>query len=346
MRFFRDLHKLTLRAKINLLMTVLLLVGIPVLVAANAQDSVSAATTTVNLNPTADTYVKSEDSSTNFGTSTKLGIDGNPVHITYLKFDLSSLAGSTVTNAYLRMATDGNTSSAVQDLKEVTNTSWGETTMTYNNKPALGATIGSMNSNNQKNTWVNSSSLTTFIASRVGNVITIGISQSSSQGILYFSRESSNKPVLVVETMTGPTATPTLAPTNIPTPTPTGIIPTPTGLPSAAAPILCPACNFVSFVSVGNRLSGHDFTNAFFPASHFDSQNISNSNFTGVAFNQSLMTAANMTNSNFTNADFTGVDMTAATTTGATFTGATWSNTTCPDGTNSDSHSFTCVGHL
>ncbi|MFD5060044.1 pentapeptide repeat-containing protein [Streptomyces sp. NPDC058394] len=83
-------------------------------------------------------------------------------------------------------------------------------------------------------------------------------------------------------------------------------------------------------MSVGNRLSGKDFINAFLTASRFDSQNLSNSNFSGVAINRSTMTAANLAGSNFTNADFAGVDMTGATTTGATFTGVIWSNTISP----------------
>lgn len=259
------------------------------------------------------------------------------------------------------MGVDGDASAIAQSLKEVTNTSWGETSMTYNTKPAFGSTLGTIYSNNQKYSWANSSNLTSFIASRVGNVITIAISHSSTDGITFYSRESSNKPVLVIQTTTAPTPTPTVAPTNTPTPTPTGsptatptptptptptLTVTPTPVPGSAAPVLCPACNFASYVSVGNRLSGHDFTNGFFPAIYGAGQNLSSSNFTGAAFNQATLTTTNMTNSNFTNADFTSADLTGASTTGATFTGATWSNTTCPDGTNSDADGGTCVGHL
>ena len=35
-----------------------------------------------------------------------------------------------------------------------------------------------------------------------------------------------------------------------------------------------------------------------------------------------------------------------AITTGAVFDKVIWSNTVCPDGTNSDSHGQTCIGHL
>lgn len=110
-------------------------------------------------------------------------------------------------------------------------------------------------------------------------------------------------------------------------------------------PVMCPNCNFVSYVSVGSRLSGKDFTDAFLPAIYAGNQDLSNSNFKRAAFNKSVLRGANLKNSNFTNADFTDVDMTGAVTTGARFNGVIWNNTTCPDGTNSNSNGGTCVGH-
>jgi uncharacterized protein YjbI with pentapeptide repeats len=111
-------------------------------------------------------------------------------------------------------------------------------------------------------------------------------------------------------------------------------------------PVLCPACNFTTYVSVGSRLSGKDFANAFLAAAYAAGQDLSNSNFKGAAFNQATLTTTNLTNSDFTNADFTSADLTGAVTTGAKFNGAIWSNTTCPDGTNSNVNGGTCIGHL
>jgi trimeric autotransporter adhesin len=48
----------------------------------------------------------------------------------------------------------------------------------------------------------------------------------------------------------------------------------------------------------------------------------------------------NLSDSNLTGADLTGADMT-----GTTLTGATWSGTTCPDGSDSDDDSGTCVNN-
>jgi uncharacterized protein YjbI with pentapeptide repeats len=42
----------------------------------------------------------------------------------------------------------------------------------------------------------------------------------------------------------------------------------------------------------------------------------------------------------------TGANLTGAITTGAKFTLVRWSNTICRDGTNSNGHGNTCVGHL
>ena len=55
---------------------------------------------------------------------------------------------------------------------------------------------------------------------------------------------------------------------------------------------------------------------------------------------------ANLTNTDLTNANLTGANLTGATgLPSATVAGVVWSNTTCPDGTNSDANTNTCVGH-
>jgi uncharacterized protein YjbI with pentapeptide repeats len=63
------------------------------------------------------------------------------------------------------------------------------------------------------------------------------------------------------------------------------------------------------------------------------------------------LTRAKLTNADASKADFSRADLTEADLTGArmktaVLTDARWDKTICPDGTNSDSHSDTCVGHL
>jgi hypothetical protein len=56
--------------------------------------------------------------------------------------------------------------------------------------------------------------------------------------------------------------------------------------------------------------------------------------------------ASTLTDADLTGADMLGADLTRATLTNATLDGIDWDDTTCPDGTNSNSHGFTCTGHL
>jgi hypothetical protein len=63
------------------------------------------------------------------------------------------------------------------------------------------------------------------------------------------------------------------------------------------------------------------------------------------------LTGADLRGADLTEADLSGADLTRANLSGATLTGATlkdvtWSSTICPDGTNSDTHDNTCLGHL
>jgi hypothetical protein len=55
---------------------------------------------------------------------------------------------------------------------------------------------------------------------------------------------------------------------------------------------------------------------------------------------------ADLTNVDLTDADLTGANLAGATLTGATLKDVRWSATTCPDGTSSDDHDSTCLGHL
>lgn len=72
---------------------------------------------------------------TNYGTSGNLVIDGSPVDRGYLRFDLRGLQGD-VTQAMLSL--HALKDSGALDLRGVADTSWRESTVTYNNAPAIG----------------------------------------------------------------------------------------------------------------------------------------------------------------------------------------------------------------
>lgn len=106
---------------------------------------------------------------------------------------------------------------------------------------------------------------------------------------------------------------------------------------------------------VESNLSNSDFSYASisqlsFSSSQIDadltSANLTNSNFTSTNFFDAELQSANLTNANFTNSNLSYANLSGAITSGTVFTGVRWDNTTCPDGSSSNSHGNTCIGHL
>ncbi len=112
------------------------------------------------------------------------------------------------------------------------------------------------------------------------------------------------------------------------------------------------------------NLTGADFSNLLYASSppdhnsfqpstpgatlYFVGSNLTNANFSNdKIIYGSLFTNANLQNINFTNTTFNGVDFTGAQNMNtANLTNTTWTGVTCPDGTNSNSHGNSCVGHF
>ena len=88
--------------------------------------------------PSADAAVRSVLPNTNFGTSTRLRSDGDPVSISYLRFDVRGLAGS-VLSARLRVYPLTAYASDFQ-VQRVTQ-SWDPNTVTYNTRPSLNSAV-------------------------------------------------------------------------------------------------------------------------------------------------------------------------------------------------------------
>jgi hypothetical protein len=83
--------------------------------------------------PSADTFVSSAFSKTNFGAVGSLNVGGGGT--SYVQFNLSGIpTGATVTKATLRLYVDLVISNGTFDVYQV-NKSWGESTLTYNNQP-------------------------------------------------------------------------------------------------------------------------------------------------------------------------------------------------------------------
>ena len=185
----------------------------------------------------ADSYVDSSNPSTNYGTATQIRVDGSPTVRSYLRFNIQGLSG-TVTSATLRVYAN-SALSAGYDAYRVSDNTWTETGITYNNAPAFGTAIGSSGSISA-NTWT-SVNITSYIT---GNgTYNLGLATSNSTALSLASREAgANVPQIVVQTQggTAPTATRTATagsnPTATRTPTsassPTR---TPTGAPTSTA---------------------------------------------------------------------------------------------------------------
>ncbi len=118
----------------------LLLVTLTALGGGAAARTHAAATATATLDPTDDSYVAANSPTKNFGSNEKLQIDAKPVLRSYLEFDLSSIDG-TVTSAVLRLTATAK-STVGFDVREVSDTTWSEGSLTYNNSPAFSPSIG------------------------------------------------------------------------------------------------------------------------------------------------------------------------------------------------------------
>ena len=158
----------------------------------------------LTFNPSADSYVDAGSPSTNYGTQTQLRGDGSPVVRSYLRFDVQG-AGGTITRATLRLYAN-STLSAGYDIRTVSNNTWGETTITYSNAPAVGSVLdnsGGFSSGSW--TTVDVSALITS-----NGTYTLALTVSGSTAVSFASREvGNNAPQLTVEVQGGPAATAT-----------------------------------------------------------------------------------------------------------------------------------------
>ena len=107
----------------------------------------SQTTQTITFNPIADAYVDADNPSTNYGSSNILKLDNNPERGAYIKFNLSSftLPVNHIVSAKLKVyylqkyeACGG----PKIEVYHVSDDSWEESVITYNNKPSIGSKIG------------------------------------------------------------------------------------------------------------------------------------------------------------------------------------------------------------
>jgi hypothetical protein len=132
----------------------------------------------------------------NFGTSTQFRVDGSPIVRTYIRFNVQGLSG-TITRVRLRVFANSSSSSGYI-VSGVSNNTWSESTINYNNAPPIGSSAGS-SSGFSGGVWT-TVDITTLVT---GNgTINMALTTSSSTAISLASRESgANAPQLIVETL-------------------------------------------------------------------------------------------------------------------------------------------------
>ncbi len=180
-----------------------------------------ALNTTYTLTPVADAHVNQAYPTTNYGTSAELREDGSPVKRAYLRFTVAGLT-SGVSKATLRLFANSSLSTGIT-VDRVADNTWGETTITYGNAPALGSAIGTTGAVTL-GTWV-SMDVTSYVT---GNgTFSFALTSGNSTALSLASREATNKPQLVITTGTA---------INTATATATKSAPTATRTPTTTAP--------------------------------------------------------------------------------------------------------------
>lgn len=141
----------------------------------------------------ADSYVQKTDPKRNFGSKSSMIVDGtDDPREAYLRFSVN--AAGAIRKAVLRLyVTDGTKDGP--KLYQAANTTWSESTITWNNKPgATGPLLGNVGKVNDK-VWIEYDVTSVVMANGTYSFVLVG---DSTESIEIRSREGSNKPQLVL----------------------------------------------------------------------------------------------------------------------------------------------------
>ena len=178
-------------------------------VSPSASTSVSSSPGTgsqLSVSPVADSWVGSDAASSTHGGDKSLYTDSSPVKASYLKFDLSSLAGREVVGATLQVTTASSSWSGSPDTQRVhavPDSSWTEAGLSYANAPPFGsAVLGSVTNTSGGGTTYAIPLDITAVQAAVGQQLSLAIDSSGGDAFYIGSRESTTPPALVVRTGT------------------------------------------------------------------------------------------------------------------------------------------------
>jgi hypothetical protein len=210
----------------------------------NAQTS-----TKIIVYPTADSYVDSSNPDTNFGTSTTLNVSANTIQTnSYMKFDLSGIPlDATILSATLEVNLATDIGLIYKDdrisVYYCQDNSWGEQTITWNNRPATASSPTSVWTipiifYTGYHAWDVTQDAKTALQSR-GLTEVIKFTEKYGDGCMVFkSKDGGTSPKLEIEYIPAGGVTPT--PLVTPTPTPVPPTPTVTVAPPTATPYVSP----------------------------------------------------------------------------------------------------------
>lgn len=186
-------------------------------IAAFAASATDAAADTLTVAPDADAYVSQSSPTKNYGGSSALVTDANPLQTTYIRFPAA--VGGTLNKATLRIYSS-NSSSAGFAVHPVSNTTWSETGITAANAPAVSSTVISQSGPVSRKSWV---SVDVTPAVTGAGDATVAVTTPSSSALQLAAREAgaSRAPQLILDYAPAPAPAPSPTPTPTPTPAPT-----------------------------------------------------------------------------------------------------------------------------
>ncbi|HSB00776.1 MAG TPA: choice-of-anchor Q domain-containing protein, partial [Anaerolineales bacterium] len=91
--------------------------------------------------PLADAYVNAGSPATNYGSQTTLRVDASPDVHSYLRFNVQGLTGS-LKSATILVYANSSSSSGI-NVNSLSDNTWTESTINYNNAPPIGGSLGS-----------------------------------------------------------------------------------------------------------------------------------------------------------------------------------------------------------
>jgi|GEM_PF-4717583 len=141
-----------------------------------------------------DTYVRDDYPDRANGSNTVLKVEGSPIKISLLKFDLSDISGVSSATLYLKASAEASNYS--QGVYAMTDTTWSESSTTYNTMPSISAQFATIPSV-ASDTWA-SVDITGYISQNEGKITSLALKMADTDGVYYYSRESTFDPYIEI----------------------------------------------------------------------------------------------------------------------------------------------------